>query len=223
MKKVKLIAVLSSIFISTNPVFSQVINWASMEKDQRHIVNIHAGIDFGVAYGISYGYQLKTPMPILLTIEQVHPSGNQIFDDFKTKIGGQIRWLQVADFQFSTKIQGIFRRFQNPVVRMSNFGSDLSGTFGYYKPKWFVAADVGFDKAIVTHFKHDKSYKDDFQSVQDGWYEPTTGGNFYYGLQTGFSFNKNDITLKLGKVIMQDFKSNPFIPFYAQLGYSRRF
>ena len=27
-------------------------------------------------------------------------------------------------------------------------------TAGYYQRKWFVAGEAGFDKAIVTHFKH---------------------------------------------------------------------
>ena len=63
-------------------------------------------------------------------------------------------------------------------MTLANFGSDLSSTIGYYKPKWFVATEVGFDKAIVTHFKHSDLFKEHFPDVKDGWYEPATGGNF---------------------------------------------
>jgi hypothetical protein len=94
---------------------------------------------------------------------------------------------------------------------------------GYYKPKWFVAGEVGFDKAIVTYFKHSETFKETiFTDVKDGWYEPSTGGNFLYGIQTGYSFNKSDITLNIGMVTTQDFKTTPLIPYYLMLGYIHR-
>lgn len=68
---------------------------------------------------------------------------------------------------------------------------------GLYKTRWFVAGETGFDKAIVTHFKHSDLYKENSPLVQDGWYQPATGGNFYYGVQTGYSFKTADLTLKL--------------------------
>jgi hypothetical protein len=96
----------------------------------------------------------------------------------------------------------------------------MSATIGYYKSKWFVAGEAEFDKAIITHFKHSKSYKEIYPLVKDGWYEPATGGNFYYGLQTGYSFKKNDIYLKAGKILNQDFQTRPLIPFSVQLGFN---
>ena len=66
-------------------------------------------------------------------------------------------------------------------------------------------------------------FREDFPQVKDGWYEPATGGNFHYGLQTGLSFAKSDITLKVGKVVQQDFETDPTMPLYLQLGYNRKF
>ena len=106
---------------------------------------------------------------------------------------------------------------------MLNFGSDFSGIVGYYRTHWFVAGEVGFDKAIVTNFKHSELYKDQYPDVVDGWYEPATGGNFYYGLQAGFSFRKQDIYLRAGKILTQDYKTKPLIPYYGQLGCNIRF
>jgi hypothetical protein len=160
---------------------------------------------------------------MVANIEYSFPSGNKIFDDFKTKIGVQIRWIEFHNFQFSTKIHGVFRRYENDFVRLLNFGSDLSGIVGYYRPKWFIAADVGFDKAIVTQFKHSEIYKEQIPGVVDGWYEPATGGNFYYGLQAGFSFKNQDIYLRGGQIITQDFKTKPLIPFFGHLGYNIKF
>lgn len=205
--------------ITINFSHAQILNWASLQKEQRHIASINLGLDYGVTLGIVYGYQLKTKLPIVAGIEYSLPSGKKIGDDFKTKVGGQIRWIRVGDFQFSTKVQGVFRRFENSYVRLNSFGSDLSGVMGYYKPKWFLAGEVGFDKAIVTHFKHSDLMKENFPT-KDGWYNPATGGNFYYGVQSGFSWRSHDLTIKVGKIITQDFKTEPLLPFYVQLGYN---
>jgi hypothetical protein len=82
---------------------------------------------------------------------------------------------------------------------------------------------VGFDKAIVTHFKHSQLYHEMYPGIFDGWYETANGGNFYYGLQAGTSFGRSDITLRAGKVLTQDFKTAPLVPFFGQLGYTVKF
>ncbi len=202
---------------------AQTIQWASLQPQQKHILNLRTGVEYGLIFGAGYSYVLNTKMPITLNAEYSFPSGKNLTDDFKSKIGGQIRLLQLGDFHFSAKIQGVFRRYQNSYVRLLNFGSDMSANIGYYKPKWFVAGEVGFDKAIVTHFKHSSGYRENYPGVVDGWYEPATGGNFYYGIQSGFSFKKQDVYLKAGKLLTQDFKTTPFLPFYAELGVNRRF
>jgi hypothetical protein len=231
MKTIKIIiALIAALLFDKNSAQSQAINWASLQQEQKHIVNLNAGYDFGFTYGIGYGHQLKaklpflkTTFPIVLGVEHSQPAGKDLVDDFKTKIGGQIRLYEINNFHFTAKVQGLFRRYENDYVRLLNFGSDMSAIVGYYKAKWFVSGEFGFDKAIVTHFKHSDMFKENFPDVKNGWYEPATGGNFYYGLQTGFSFKANDITLKIGKVVQQDFKTEPMIPYYFQVGYSKRF
>lgn len=200
---------------------AQTINWGQQATGSKHLLQLQTGLNYGFVFGASYGYKLPTTLPILLQAEYSFPSGSNILDDFKTRIGGQFRLLRVGDFHFSAQAYGVFRRYENDFARIVNFGADLSGTAGYYRSKWFFAAEVGFDKAIVSNFKHSAAYREIYPQVQDGWYEPPTGGNFYYGLQTGFSIRKNTITLKVGKLITQDFSTAPLIPFYAQLGVCR--
>ena len=224
MKTLMKIIFISGLILSIRSVNAQTINWASLNEGNRHIVNANFGLEYGVIYGLGYGYQINTRLfPIVVNLEYSFPSGNKIFDDFKTKIGVQIRWIEYHGFQFSTKIHGVFRRYRNNFDRLVNFGSDVSGIIGYYRPKMFVAGEVGFDKAIVTHFIHSKEYKDQYLDVVDGWYEPATGGNFYYGLQSGFSFRKQDIYLRAGKILTQDYKTTPTVPFYGQLGCNIKF
>ncbi len=213
------ITILYSIVISSEG-FAQNINWQSLKKGDKHIININSGFEYGLIYGVGYGYQLNSMFPSVLNLEYSFPSGNNLADDFKSKIGGKVRLYELKNFQFSVNIYGVYRRYENNLVRMQNFGSDFSGIVGYYKSKWFVAGEFGFDKAIVTNLKHSQSYRDIFPRVKNGWYSPPTGGNFYYGLQTGFSFKQHDIYLKAGKIITQDFKTEPTVPLFAQLGFN---
>jgi hypothetical protein len=199
---------------------SQTINWASLKDEHKHIVNPHAGFDYAFNYGVAYSYQVQTPMPVLLNVDFSTPVGEIFLDDFKTKIGGMVRVYKVNDVQFSASLYGIYRRYENTLARLQNFGSEMTGVIGYYKPTWFVAGEFGFDKAIVTHFKHSNLFKENFPAVKDGWYQPATGGNFKYGFQAGYSFRSSDIMVKVGRVITQDFKTNPTIPFYAEIGYN---
>lgn len=214
------------VLIGFKDLRAQVVNWKNIYEKHRNMVNINTGLDFGFTYGLGYNRLfLVNKNPLLLGVEYSMPSGGNLIDDFKVKIGGQIQVLNFNSFRVSTRIQGIFRRGQTPAVTLLNFGSDISLAAGYYRPRFFIAGETGFDKAIISHFKHNKYYKDNiYAEVKDGWYEPSTGGNFYYGLQLGTSFKqKQDITLRLGKVVTQDFKTPPMLPFYFQLGYNLRF
>ncbi len=216
------ISVLVIVMIAYNSN-AQTINWHTLQKEQKHILTANLAADYALDYGVGYGYQLSSRFPILLNASFSIPSGNIITDDYKTKIGGQLNWLKTKNFYFSSQLQGILRRYQNCYARLLNFGSVISTTAGYYKPHWFIGADAGFDKAIITHFKHSALYKSNFPGVKDGWYEPSTGGNFYYGLQTGYSIKKADIYVRAGKLIEQDFETAPMLPFYAELGLNFKF
>lgn len=219
MKKTKIIAISVLSLLSFTNIFSQTINWRNLKNEEKHILNANVGWEYSFVFGIGYGYKLETRMPIIIEASYSFPSGETIFDDFKAKIGGQINFYQINNFHFNASIHGSYRRIENPLTILQNFGCDINTTIGYYKPKWFLAGEFGVDEAIVTHFNHSDIYKEIYPDVKNGWYEPTTGGNFNFGIQTGYSFNTSDLTLRLGKVSTQDFKTSPLIPFYAQLGY----
>lgn len=222
MKFRDLITVLICLVAASN-ANAQTINWKTIQTENRHMLNINLGVEYGLIYGIGYGYHIKSDFPIILNLEYSFPSGNNLTDDFKTKIGGKILLYQIRNFHFSANIQGVFRKYENEFVRIVNFGSDFSGMVGYYNTKWFVSGEFGFDKAIVTNFKHSDLYEEYFPNVSNGWYQPATGGNFYYGVQTGISIKNCDVYLKGGSLIAQDFKTKPSFPYYTQLGFNIKF
>lgn len=209
--------------VSIDTANAQTINWADL-NGYKNLVSANLGFDFGAVYGLAYGHMFRIgPFPCIVNIEYSSPAGKNLFDDFKTEPGIQISWFDLWNFQFSTKINGVFRRYENDFVRLLNFGSDFTGILGYYRRSWFVSCEVGFDKAIVTHFRHSAIYRDINPTAANGWFIPSTGGNFYYGLQTGVSLRKNDINLRIGKILTQDFKTTPITPYYFHLGYNRKF
>jgi hypothetical protein len=222
MKTIKTLISLVWLLSISNISKSQTINWNSLGHS-KNIISAGLGWDYSVSYNLGYGYRLRTKTPILLNGNFIAPSGEKLMNDFKTKIGGQIIFFNKPKLKGSIALNGIFRRYENPLVRLQNFGSELKGTFGYYRPKYFIAVEVGFDKAIATKFEHSETFKETvFPEIKDGWYEPATGGNYQYGLQTGYSLNKSDITFNIGMVKTQDFKSTPLIPYYLMLGYNLR-
>lgn len=214
---------LTALLSGFRSVNAQTVNWAALNEENKHIVNASFGYEYGFVYGLGYGYQIKTRLfPIIADIDYSSPSGDNIIDDFKTRIGGQIRWIEFNNFQFSTQIKSVFRRYDNDLSRLVNFGCVVGGVFGYYRPKWFVSGEFGFDKAIVTHLKQSQKYKDQYPDAVSGWYLPT-GGNFFYGIQSGYSFRSSEVNIKIGKMINQDLKTTPIIPYYMQLGYNLKF
>jgi len=222
---IKSIIIIAAFSFFQNKIFAQVINWEHISKQNKHLLHVNVGAEYGVTAGLGYHHLIPIKkFPLWIGGELSLPAGNELTDDFKVRLGAQIRIAAFNHFQFSARVQGISRRYQNQSVTLFNFGSDFAGTLGYYKKHWFGSVEVGFDKAIVTHFKHSDWYKENiYDKVQDGWYEPATGGNFYYGLQGGYSMKKIDITLKAGKLLQQDFNSQPLLPFYGQLGANFRF
>lgn len=214
-----------ALLVITNYASAQAINWGSLGKDDKQVVNLNAGWDYGVTFGAGYGYHLnihRPNMPLILDIGYSFPSGKNILEDFKVKVGGKISLYEIGNVHFIASIYGVFRRYENDMVRMANFGSDLSAIIGYYRSYWFVAGQFGFDKAIVTNFRHQASFKEKFPEVKDGRYVPPAGGNYHFGLQAGFSFRRHDFFVTAGRLITQDWKTTPLVPYYAQVGYNFR-
>lgn len=219
MKHLKYIAFTAAFACLINLSFAQNINWKNLQSSERHIVNLNVGFDNGANAGVGYGYHLKTRFPVVLNIEHSMPFGENLADDFKTKIGGQANVIRANNFLATVKAYGVIRRFENDFARLMNFGSEFSATGGFYKKQWYAAAEFGFDKAITTHVKHSDLMKEYNPGLETGWYIPT-GGNFFYGVQGGYSFRRVEVYAKVGKTLAQDLTTRSAVPYYFQLGWN---
>jgi hypothetical protein len=221
-KKIVISTLVLSIFIVPKIGSAQQINWRSLNDNKPHIINANVGWEYGFVAGVGYGQKLKTKLPIVLNLTYSSPFGDKVFDDFKTRLGAQAEVLKMGSFSASVKAYSIFRRYQNELVRLVNFGSEFSTNVGYYKEKWYIAGEFGFDKAITTHIKNSEAMKRIYPGVQNGWYVPTAG-NYFYGVASGYSIKSNDIYIKVGKEVSQGFTTTPTLPFYLQFGINKRF
>lgn len=203
--------------------YAQVINWGSLENSD-HIISAGFEWDYSVSYSLGYAYRINTETPILLRGKFSVPSGENVVDDFKTMVGAEVVVLDHSRIKASISAQAVYRRYENPLVRMMNFGSYFNCAIGYYHSSWFIAGEISFDNAIVSNLKHSESFRQTiFSDVKDGWYQPTNAGNFLYGVQVGYSLGKSDLTLNLNLVTTQDYSTTPLIPYYLRLGYNYRF
>lgn len=57
---------------------AQVTNWGSLAEDQRHILQLNVGLNYGTIVGIGYGYKLNAFVPIVLNMEYSFPTGKSI-------------------------------------------------------------------------------------------------------------------------------------------------
>lgn len=209
--------------ISIQGVVAQNINWKAQEQNRRQIAYINFGFEYGVTTQLGYGYKLGNKLPIVLSADYSFPMGNELFDDHKVRMGGQIEALKWKNFSITAKAMMVYRRYANERVRIINFGAEISAIVGYYKPKWYIAGEVGFDKSVTSHLKHKPAMTDYFPDITDGWYIPT-GGNYFYGVQGGATIVKDlDLNLRLGASSAQKNDEKATLPLYVQIGLIKRF
>ncbi len=219
----KFIAVIILAIAVAQISFSQNINWRSLREDQQNMVQLGMGYDYGATMQLSYGRSLNFFRPILIGLDYSFPMGNQILDDFKVRLGAQVEIVEIGEFSATVRILSNFRRFENALVRIVSFGSDLGIVAGYYQSTWHAAGEFGFDKSIVAQLKHSDIMKSNFPGIRDGWYIPM-GGHYYYGIQGGKTIGESlDLTLRVGMTLAQFDDENAVLPYYAQLGLDMRF
>lgn len=125
-----------------------------------------------------------------------------------------LRWRAVY-LTGSTALIG--RGTENSIYRGYNFGLDLTGALGVYRPGWFAAVELGFDKAVVTHVTHSEWYRTYFYAdAKDGWYRDT-GGTVNYGLRMGVTVGKVELLARYGMQRTEELNElTP--PMYASIG-----
>jgi hypothetical protein len=221
--KTKLIATLIALMAVSQAALSQNVNWKSLRQDQHNLLQLNVGYDYGFTTQLGYARTITMLRPAMVGLDFSIPMGNDLLDDFKVRLGGQIEVLEFNGFSVTVRIASVFRKYQSSLVSVVGFGSDFAIVTGYYAPTWSIGGEFGFDKAITTRFKHSAQMKAKFPDIKDGWYVPT-GGHYYYGVQGGKTLGETlDLNLRIGATSAQFHDQNAMIPYYLQLGLGARF
>jgi len=216
MKKILLATIIMALFSEYS--HSQNVNWRSLDNGQSNIVQFNFGYDFGAVSQVSYNRYIDGFMPIALGLDYALPMGNILLDDFKVRYGAQFEIVEWEGFSVTAKIYSNFKRYKTALVRTITFGSDFTAVAGYYRQTWHAALEYGFDKSIISHFKHSDIMKENVPTIKDGWYIPT-GGYHYYGIQGSKTIgNTFDLSLRLGQTKAQFKDEDAVLPIYLQLG-----
>lgn len=217
MKKITIIII--TILTSLNIGISQSTNWQSDQNDQNSVIYYNMGFEFAMIARIGYGHKINAKRPLLLITDLTIPMGDDLIDDLKFRVGGQMQILRKNNIAVTATLFAIARRHQTNLVKQIGFGSESAISLGYYKPKWHIATEFGFDKSIVTHLDHSDVMSDNYPGLRDAWYTDA-GGQYYYGIQASRKINtRMKIDLRLGKTDAQGDHTNALLPVYFQIGF----
>ena len=137
--------------------------------------------------------------------------------DFRVGLGARSSLLQWRAVRLVGSATSITRGTDNSIYRAVNFGADVTGALGVYRPRWFAAGELGFDKAIATHVAATDWYRTTFYpGAKSGWYT-ATGGIYHYGLTSGLSLGSAEVAGRFGWRRSERFE-DVMPPLYATVG-----
>lgn len=137
--------------------------------------------------------------------------------DFRVRLGAETSLVQWRSLHLVGSAVGIARGTDNVIFRGYDFGADVRGRLGVYRPGWFAAAEFGKDKAVITHVTHSDWYRTHyFPDAKDGWYLDA-GGTLYHGLATGVALGRAEVTARFGWLRTEDYRELAS-PVYLSVG-----
>ncbi len=137
--------------------------------------------------------------------------------DFRARVGTQTSLLRWRSLHLAGSATFITRGTQNQVYKALDFGADLTGALGLYRHGWFVAGEVGKDKAIITHVTNSEWYRKYFYpEAKDGWYLDA-GGTIHYGVTAGLALGPMELAARFGWLRAEN-GDQMMPPMYATLG-----
>jgi hypothetical protein len=200
---------------------AQELNLGALD-DTTNVVHVRTGAEHGFVAGV--GYARMVPLfarPFVLSADVSLPWASLDASDYRLRLGALAPVLEVRRWKLSGGVAPTLRGTETTLSRMTNVGVDLTVIGGYYAPRWFAAAELGFDWALSTHVAHNDHYRTlVYPGARDGWYA-NPGGNARAGGQGGVSFGRHDIVLRAG--LVRDLRGEvPLLPFYATLALNAR-
>ncbi|MBL8958871.1 MAG: hypothetical protein JNJ98_03390 [Gemmatimonadetes bacterium] len=181
------------------------------------------GLDPAVIASVGFaGVVRPNGHAVQLGVEGTLGGGTFDVGDYRLRILGTSSMLQLGAFRLATSAAFVTRGTRNTVYRATNMGADVGATVGHYRPRWFLAAEGGFDKAIVTHVAFTRTYREvHHPEARSGWYVDT-GGNWRYGVMSGVTIGRTEFVVRAG-IPRTEGNRSLVVPAYLTVGIGRRY
>jgi hypothetical protein len=200
---------------------AQELNLGALDQAQ-NVVHVRTGAEYGFVAGA--GYARVVPFldrQLVLTGDFTLPWAGLDLSDYRLRVGVLMPIVGARRWKLAGSIAPTVRGTKNDISRMTDVGADIGLVGGYYAPRWFVAAELGFDWAMTTYVAHSDAYRATvYAGARDGWYAKP-GGNIRGGLQGGVSFGRYDVVLRVGE-LRDTGGEPPLLPFYGTLAFDTR-
>ncbi|MCR9252836.1 MAG: hypothetical protein NXI20_20605 [bacterium] len=200
---------------------AQEVNWRALNTESKHLVGLSFNADFTTSYGVSYAYKTKIKQPVLVGAEMQLPFGKKTFDDWKLIINAQTELWHSDNLSLAVKPFLIGRRYESAAAKLYNIGAGGMATFGFTRANWGIATEIGVDHSFASRITNG-NLKEYYPEIQDGWYS-STGGNFIFNLKANWEIKQNQLFVKIGKIVGNNFEDNPTLPFFADISINRLF
>jgi hypothetical protein len=190
-------------------------------------ITLRTGFDDAlVVTGLGYtrGIALRRARrSLMIGGELAMPMTRPGWDDFRITTGVRINAVQTHGFElpFAGGLRVI--RTRNRLFDGVGVGTYLASYPGYYRPRWFVAAELRWDHTWATHLHHSKTYRERiYPGVVDGWYGATAWSMRYGFRAGGLPHPRVELMLRVGYEHLPGLR--PVIPaLYADLTLGVRF
>ena len=157
------------------------------------------GLDPAVVSTVGYGRVIPVfGRPVQFAGDIGVASAGWDVNDFRARLQAYASVVEWRDVHLTGSATFLTRGTENLIYRGLNFGADLTGTVGMYRGGWFVAGELGFDKAVITHITHTDWYRENnYADAKDGWYLDA-GGTYHYGVAGGFAIGRAELVGRFG-------------------------
>ncbi len=200
---------------------AQGFNFGAIDEGT-NIATLTTGAEYGLVLGAGYAHALSVAeRPLVLGGDLTFALGAADPRDFRLRAGAFAPILGHGRWKLIGGISSTIRGTNNDIAQMVDVGADVAVLAGHYAPRWFAAAEAGFDWALATHIDHGNAYRMlVYADARDGWYG-NAGGMLHYGIEAGVTCGANDVILRAGQ--LRDVAGHPaMFPIYGTLTYDRR-
>ncbi len=137
--------------------------------------------------------------------------------DYRARVGVQTSLVRWRSLHVTGSMTALARGTDNSIYQAFSWGADFTGTVGVYRHRWFAAAEMGKDKAVITHITNSAWYRTYFYpDAKDGWYLDA-GGTIHYGVAAGVALGPMEVAARLGWLRAENW-DQMMPPMYATVG-----